>query len=513
MMKRVFSFKLLHNCSLTTQARKPHLLRILFVTSEAYPLVKTGGLADVSGSLPKALSALGQDVRILIPGYPSVIHKLVNLHHVANLEGLPIIANAELLAGNMPDSGVQVLVINSPSLYQREGGPYVAPDGKDWEDNPLRFGILSKVAAILSSSDSPIKNWIPEIVHCNDWQSGLTPAYMHYMRAYRTDIHHAKSVISIHNLAFQGCFSPEWVAHLGLPQSSYSMHGLEYYGQISFLKAGVFYADMLCTVSETYAKEIQTPAFGFGMQGLLASRAHEIKGILNGIDTEEWNPAADPHLSASFDAKKLVGKQAVKQSLQKQLGLEKDPKIPLLGVVSRLTHQKGLDMLLDEAEPVLRLGCQIALLGSGEAQLESGFKLLEKLYPKQVSINIGYNEPLSHQIMAGADIFIMPSRFEPCGLNQMYGLRYGTPSIVTNTGGLADSITNTDEVSLKNNTATGFIMTESTPEALKASLEYALKCYANSPLWHRIQRNGMRKDLSWEKSAQAYMGVYQQLLA
>lgn len=486
-------------------------MRILFVSSEAYPLIKTGGLADVSGSLPAALRTLGADVRLLIPGYPTVLQKLVDPHRIATIEGLPLIGNAELVMGEMPGTRVPVIAISAPSLYERAGGPYVDESGKDWADNPLRFGILSKVAAILSTSQSPLQQWIPDVVHCNDWQSGLSPAFMHYMGAPGTQTQRAKTVLGIHNLAFQGCFSPEWVGMLGLPPESYQIDGVEYYGQLSFLKAGIYYSDSITTVSPTYAKEIQTEAFGFGLQGLLGTRSHNIHGILNGIETQEWDPANDPHLAKPYDAKRLAGKKAVKTALQTQLGLYADPAAPLLGVVSRLTHQKGLDTFLSIAEPLLHKGCQIALLGGGEASLEQGFRQLSQQYPLQVSTNIGYNEPLSHQIMAGADIFIMPSRFEPCGLNQMYGLRYGTPPVVTRTGGLADSIVDTNETTLQASEATGFVLESADPQQLLAKIQQALGYLQDDKTWKKIQRNGMRKDLGWNQSARAYMAIYQGL--
>lgn len=482
-------------------------MRILFVSSEAYPLIKTGGLADVSGSLPAALRALGADVRLLIPGYPAVLQKLVDPRRVATVEGLPVIGSIDLVEGEMPGTRVPVLAISAPSLYERAGGPYVDESGLDWADNPLRFGILSKVAAILSTPSSPLKQWLPDLVHCNDWQSGLTPAFMHYMGAQR-----AKSVLGIHNLAFQGNFSAEWVGMLGLPPQSFDIHGVEYYGQLSFLKAGIYYSDSLTTVSPTYAKEIQTEAFGFGLQGLLSTRGHEIHGILNGIETQEWDPASDPHLVKHYDAKRLAGKSAVKTALQKQLGLYPDAAAPLLGVVSRLTYQKGLDTFLSITEPLLHKGCQIALLGGGEASLEQGFRMLSQQYPLQVSTNIGYNEALSHQIMAGADIFIMPSRFEPCGLNQMYGLRYGTPPLVTRTGGLADSVTDTNEATIKAGTANGFMIESTDPEQLLTKIQQAIGYLQDAKLWRRLQRNGMGQDLGWGQSARAYMAIYEQLI-
>ncbi|CAG0969770.1 starch synthase [Methylophilaceae bacterium] len=482
-------------------------VRILFVTSEAYPLIKTGGLADVSGSLPAALRGLGADIRILIPGYQQVIDKLPDARPVAHIDNLPLIGAVTLMLAEMPDTGVPVYIIHCPSLYQRAGGPYLDASGRDWEDNPLRFGILSRVAAILSCRNSPLSDWIPDILHCNDWQSGLAPAYLHYM----PDTH-ARSMISLHNLAFQGCYPAHWVERLWLPTESYQMHGLEYHHQLSFLKAGIYYADSITTVSPTYAREIQTSQYGFGLEGLLASRAHEIHGILNGIETQEWNPATDPYLVTQYDDRHLDNKNAVKNALQSQLGLSVNTETPLLGVVSRLTHQKGLDMFLSVAETVLQQGCQIALLGGGEAVLEQGFKALALLYPNQVSVNIGYNEPLSHQIMAGVDIFIMPSRFEPCGLNQMYGLRYGTPPVVTPTGGLADSVVDTNAETLRNGTATGFVMDAPAPGALLSSIEHALAYYRNQKSWRKIQRNGMRLDLGWAHSAQAYIALYQQLM-
>ncbi|HEY8118831.1 MAG TPA: glycogen synthase GlgA [Methylophilaceae bacterium] len=482
-------------------------MRILFVSSEAYPLIKTGGLADVSGSLPAALGHIGGDVRILIPGYSTVLEKLKNCQPVATIGQLPFVSSVELMMGEMPDTGVAVLAIRCPSLYERSGGPYIDASGRDWEDNPLRFGILSRVASILSCSNSPLPNWIPDVVHCNDWQSGLAPAYMHYMEAGC-----AKSVLGIHNLAFQGNYPHEWVARLGLPPESYQMHGVEYHNQLSFLKAGIYYSDSLTTVSPTYAKEIQTKEYGFGLEGLLADRGHEIHGILNGIQIEEWNPATDPHLVATYDAENLAGKKLVKKALQSNLGLSHDPLAPLLGVVSRLTHQKGLDIFLQVAEPLLQQGCQIALLGGGETLLEDGFKQLAQQYPTQVSVTVGYNEPLSHQIMAGADIFIMPSRFEPCGLNQMYGLRYGTPPIVTYTGGLADSVQDSNPESLKDGTATGFVIDSPDAILLMEGIQRALAYYLEPKTWRKIQRNGMLSDLSWDHSASVYMSVYKSLV-
>lgn len=482
-------------------------MRILFVTSEAYPLIKTGGLADVSGSLPAALQGLGADIRILLPGYPQVLEKAGNLQHLARFDHLPLIGSANLLIGTMPDTDVPVMVVDAPALYHRAGGPYADASGREWEDNALRFGILSRIAALLACSDTPVADWRPDIVHCNDWQSGLTPAYMHHM----PNASPAKSIISVHNLAFQGCFPAGWVERLWLPAESYQIHGVEYHHQLSFLKAGLYYADAISTVSPTYAREIRTTEFGFGMEGLLASRQHDLQGILNGIDIQEWNPATDPYLAKNYDANQLQGKKEVKAALQAQLGLKESAEAPLLGIVSRLTHQKGLDMFLSIAERVVQSGCQIALLGSGEHHMEQAYSHLAHTYPEQISVTIGYNEPLSHQIMAGADIFIMPSRFEPCGLNQMYGLRYGTPPVVTHTGGLADSVTDTHEETLHTGMANGFVMPATDAIQLLLTIERALHYYHDGDVWAQIQRNGMALDLGWRHSAQAYMELYQRV--
>ncbi len=483
-------------------------MKVLFVSSEVFPLIKTGGLADVSGSLPNALQRLGVDIRILMPGYPSVLNQLENLQPVGALHYLPHIDNAELLLGTIKETGVKVIVIKSPSLYERAGGPYADQNGLDWQDNPVRFGVLSKVAAVLASKHSPFSDWQPDIVHCNDWQTGLAPAYMKL-----TEHSTAKSVISLHNMAFQGCYSPSWVAPLGLPSAGFSIEGFEYHGQLSFLKAGIFYADAITTVSPRYAKEIQTAAFGFGMEGLLSKRSDEIKGILNGIETEEWNPEHDKYLISNYSSQNLDGKHEVKAALQKQLGLQIDADAPLLGVVSRLTHQKGLDMMVPHLQSLIDQGCQFALLGGGELGLEASFQNIAVHNPGRASVTIGYNEPLSHQIMAGSDMFIMPSRFEPCGLNQLYGLAYGTPPIVNATGGLADSVVDSNHAHIENRTANGFVMVEASADGLIACIRRAIEMYRHDKAtWLQIQQTGMSQNLSWDKSAQEYFAVYQGLL-
>ncbi len=482
-------------------------MKVLFVSSEVFPLIKTGGLADVSGSLPSALQHLEVDIRILMPGYPAVLNQLKDLEIIATVHNIPVIGYTDILMGTISETQIKVMVIKSASLYERDGGPYADTNGQEWPDNALRFGVLSKVAAILAGTQSPLTEWQPDIVHCNDWQTGLTPAYMKLLE--KTE---AKSIISLHNMAFQGCFPAEWVTILGLPAASFTMEGFEYYGQLSYLKAGIYYADEISTVSPSYAKEIQTTEFGFGLEGLLKTRGNEIKGILNGIETEEWNPETDPHLVKTYSATKIAGKKQVKQALQKKLGLHLDANAPLLGVVSRLTHQKGLDMLLPNMQYLLDSGCQLALLGNGETALEAAFEAIATQNPGRVSVTIGYNEPLSHQVMAGCDMFIMPSRFEPCGLNQLYGLAYGTPPIVNATGGLADSVIDSNETNIKAKKANGFVMEETSAEALLACITRALDLFENNAkTWRKIQKNGMSQNLSWDKSAMEYLNLYLEL--
>lgn len=483
-------------------------MKVLFVSSEVFPLIKTGGLADVSGSLPNALQGLGVDIRILVPGYPAVLENIGALKTVAELDHLPHIGDATLLEGVIQDTQVKVWVIKAPSLYERDGGPYADKTGLEWGDNPIRFGVLSKVAAILASEKTPIKSWLPDIVHCNDWQTGLAPAYMSL-----TEHSNAKSIISLHNMAFQGCYSPNWVESLGLPSSGFSIEGFEYHGQLSFLKAAIFYADAISTVSPRYAKEIQTAAFGFGLEGLLSKRGDEIKGILNGIETEEWNPATDKYLSHTYNSENLQGKLQVKLALQRDSGLDIDANAPLLGVVSRLTHQKGLDMLVPHLQFLINQGCQFVLLGGGELAMEKAFEEIASRNPGRASVTIGYNEPLSHQIMAGSDIFVMPSRFEPCGLNQLYGLAYGTPPVVNATGGLADSVIDSNPAHLKDKTANGFVMVEASAEGLVACILRAVNMFNHDKkTWLQIQMSGMQQNLSWDKSAQEYLALYKTLL-
>ena len=479
--------------------------KVLFATSEVAPLIKTGGLADVSGALPAALRAIGLDVRVLVPGYNQVMSQLAQYEVAATFDGLLLgFPPARLLSSNMPN-GVPVFVLDCPGFYQRVGGPYQDTSGHDWVDNALRFGLLSKVAAVLGSSASPL-SWHPDLVHCNDWQTALTPAYLHFAQ------NAAPSVISIHNLAFQGIFPVSTLEQLNLPPACFSINGVEYYGNLSFLKAGLFYADHITTVSPNYAKEIQTKALGFGMQGLLATRRGDLTGILNGIDMREWDPASDRHLVQTYSSGNMTGKTANKEALQSKLGLNLKPDEPLLGVVSRFTQQKGLDLLLEIAPLLTQLPVQLAMLGSGDAAMQKSARELSQLYPGKIGAVIGFDEGLSHLIEAGADMFVMPSRFEPCGLNQLYSQRYGTPPIVHSTGGLADSVVDCTPATLKRGTASGFVFSDMTAEDLLEAIQRAVDLYHDQLNWKTLCKICMGKDFSWENSARVYREVYLKVL-
>ena len=490
--------------------RSSQQLRVLFITSEVYPLCKTGGLGDVSAALPAALRTLQTDVRLLLPGYPQVLAGVKYKSKVAEFNELPQFPPTTLLSARLSLSkseNIPVFVIDCPGLFRREGGPYRDMLGRDWPDNALRFGLLSKIGAILASDASPIA-WRPHIAHCNDWQSGLTPAYLHFYEGKK-----AVTVMTIHNLAFQGIFPPGSVVQLGLPANSFDMNGVEYYSNLSFLKAGLYYADHITTVSPNYAQEIQTEPLGFGLQGLLATRSQHLTGIINGIATNEWDPVTDRHLVKNYSNKKLSDKAANKSALQQQMGLAVDAGIPLFGVVSRLSHQKGIDMLIQIMPQLIKIPAQLVVLGSDHAELEHQLSTLAQTYPDAIAVRIGFNEALSHLIEAGADCFLMPSRFEPCGLNQMYSQRYGTPPVVHATGGLLDTVVDCTPTTLADGSASGFLFYPMTADNLLSTIKRATLAYHNKKTWQRLQKNGMAKDFSWQASATAYQEIYYSLHA
>ncbi len=491
-------------------ASQPALPAVLFATSEVAPLVKTGGLADVSASLPVALTALGADLRLLLPGYPAITAGLSERCEVGQFEPEAGLPRATLLSGRI-EGGLRCLVVDCQSLYGREGNPYVDGVGADWSDNPLRFGLLSRVAALLCGPASPLA-WRPDVLHCNDWQTGLAPAYLSFARAAAAPgTRKTATVFTVHNLAFAGAFDPVVLPELGLPAESYGMHGVEFHGRLSFLKAGLYYADCLTTVSPTYALEIQREPLGFGFQGLLAGRADRLHGILNGIDVQAWDPASDPHLAARFNAGSLPARAANRRAVQQRFGLEPDDDAMLFGVVSRFTEQKGIDLILD-AWPALagRHRLQLAMLGSGDRQLTRRAEDCMRRHPGRVGFIDGFDEPLSHRVEGGCDAFLMPSRFEPCGLNQMYSQRYGAPPVVRSTGGLADSVDDDDPAAGR--PGTGFVFEGDTPGTLAAAVERAHTAWQDRPRWRALQVAGMQRDFGWQASARAYARVYREAI-
>lgn len=477
------------------------MLRVLFATSEAHPLVKTGGLADVGASLPRALKNIGVDITIILPAYASVLEK-------PEVQSAKVIAKVTvnghdiyLRQTRLPGTRVKVLLVDSSVFSERGGNPYCGYDGNDWRDNHWRFFYFCKVIELVSTNQAHL-NWQPDVVHCNDWQTGLVPALL---QSYPD---RPATLFTIHNLAYRGLF-PEWAfRELPLPSSWWSHHELEFYNEFSFIKGGLVHADKISTVSPSYAKEIQTSEFGCGLEGLLQARHEDLVGILNGIDTDEWNPNKDAHLVATYHRRTLVAKRENKRYLQKLMTLPEGDEIPVMGFVGRLVEQKGVDIVLAAAATLLQKGCQLVFLGSGAEHYEVALTALAKKYPQQVSVTIGYSEALAHQIEAGVDIFLMPSLFEPCGLNQMYSLRYGTLPIVHDVGGLRDTVS--DEA-LGHEKPNGFIFTEPTTESFLDAVDRTLRVFKNPIKWRSLQHNAMALDLSWQVSAKEYLRLYESI--
>jgi starch synthase len=483
--------------------------RILMVTSEAYPLAKTGGLADVLGALPNALREIGADVRILLPGYESVLDALREKQVVATPGELCGVPNIRLIAGTTPDTGLPVWVVDCPSLYLRAGSPYQDASGEDWPDNWLRFGVLGHVAAWCASADRGL-GWQPEIVHGHDWQAGIAPLLLRQGNG-AARVH---TVFTVHNAAFQGNFDLDVGTRLAVPQHRLRAEGVEFYGKLSFLKAGILFSDRLTTVSPRYAREICTPEFGCGMEGLYASRNGELVGILNGIDTATWDPARDAHLAAPFGIEGHAGKRHNKARLQQEFRLTEAPRHPLLAYVARLTTQKMADAVLDRLPAMLNrhADLQCVVLGRGERVFEEGFRRLAPHLPGRLGVHIGYSEPLAHRIQAGADVFVHGARFEPCGLTQMHAMRYGTVPVVRAVGGLAETVTDIDDRAA-GRPPTGFVFADATAEALEAAVDRCLQVYREAPdTWRALQANGMRFDSGWGRSARAYLDLYRSVL-
>jgi starch synthase len=473
-------------------------LQVLAVTSEFYPLIKTGGLADVAGALPGALAEEDVTVTTLLPGYPAVLAALTSgepVQTIADLFGGP----AQLLAGRA--GGTRIITIDAPHLFGRPGNPYVDAAGLDWPDNAQRFAALSRVGADIARGLIP--GWQPDVVHGHDWQAGLTPAYLRF-----TEGPPAPFVMTIHNLAFGGRFPTGLLPSLGLPWASYSLDGVEYYGGIGTLKAGVRLADRVTTVSPTYAREICRPEGGFGMDGLLRSRGATLRGILNGIDTTVWNPGRDPALPETFTRKSLEQRPANKEALCKRFGLK--PDALLFGVVSRLTTQKGLDLLPASLPTLNRLGATIVILGAGQPELEQAIGAAAR--PGEMGLFLGYDEALAHLIYAGADALLIPSRFEPCGLTQLCAMRYGCLPVVTRVGGLADTVIDANEAALAAEVATGFQMPAADTASLDLALERVAAVWQDREAWERMQRNAMKAEVGWARSAAQYAALYRELV-
>ena len=476
-------------------------VRVLSVTSEIYPVVKTGGLADVTGALPGALAHEGVELRSLVPGYPAVmraLHKAAPVLTLPDLFGGP----ARLLAGTA--SGLALYALDAPHLYDRLGSPYAGPDGADWPDNLARFAALSQVGAMLGRGEG---GWAPDVVHAHDWQAALAPAYLHFGGGTRP-----ATVTTVHNLAFQGRFPADMFGTLGLPDAAWSIDGLEFYGGIGTLKAGLLLSDAITTVSPTYAAEITTPEGGMGLDGLLRSRAADLRGILNGLDTGVWDPAADPHIAAQYSVARLRRRPRNKAALQATAGLAPDPSALLFGVVSRLTEQKGMDLLLAAVPALLSHGAQLVVLGSGDAWLERGLAAAAAAHPGRVAAVIGFDESLAHAVQTGADAVLVPSRFEPCGLVQMSALRYGAVPVVARVGGLSDTLIDANPAGLAAGVATGLTFSPAALPALEGALARAAALWARPTEWAQMQRNAMRSEVGWAGPAREYAALYKQVV-
>lgn len=476
---------------------------ILYLCSEVFPLIKTGGLADVAASLPAALIKQSHDVRILLPAYKGTLNNTAKGKLVAQSKYYNQQVN--IIETRLPGSRIIIWLVDCPALFDRPGGPYTDLHNEVWHDNALRFATFCKVAVDISLNRLNL-NWKTDIVHCNDWQTGLVPALL--------SLHKKRpaSIFTIHNLAYQGLFNEETYTDLQLPAELWNMHGLEFYGQLSFIKGGLTYADKITTVSPTYAQEILHPDYGCGLNELLQHRQTDLSGILNGIDNKYWNPGTDKHLFQKYNRRTLDKKYLNKTELQKQLSLPINKSIPMLGMVSRLVEQKGLDIILHSMKTLCQMPLQVIILGTGETHYELQLCQWAEKHPDRVKVIPGYDESLAHKIEAACDMYLMPSTFEPCGLNQLYSLCYGTLPIVTPVGGLVDSVVNTNEASIKDKTANGFVMEDKTSLALIESIQHALLLYFQPDAWRQLQLTAMSGDYSWKSSALKYSQLYAEVL-
>ena len=476
-------------------------MQLLSVASEIYPLIKTGGLADVTGALPAALAGEGVASRTLVPGYPAVIARIGKAKVVRRYEALFGVP-ATVLAARV--EGLDLLVLDAPDFFAREGGPYGDHAGNDWGDNWRRFAALSRVGADIAADG--LKGWRPDVVHVHDWQAALTAAYMRFGPA-----HAVPKIVTIHNLAFQGRYGADVFGQLGLPPEAWGMDGVEYYGGVGYLKAGLVSADAITTVSPTYAEEIRSPMHGMGLDGLINGRVDRLHGILNGVDTAIWNPADDPLIPKAFSGRALAGRGANRRALEQQFGLDADDALIFI-IVSRLTWQKGMDLMVDALDHLVGLGAKLALLGSGDHPLEGAFLGAADRHRGRIGVRIGYDEPMSHLMQAGGDAILIPSRFEPCGLTQLYALRYGCLPVVARVGGLADTVIDANAAAVAAGAATGLVFAPSDPLALHGAIARTVRLHGDRPVWQAMQRAAMRADVSWGQSAARYAALYRSLL-
>ena len=484
------------------------MMRVLHVCTEIYPLLKTGGLADVAGALPAAQVRAGCDARVLVPGFPALRAGILDQKLVAELApafGAPAI---RLYCGVLPDSGILAYVIDAPELYDRPGNPYSDAAHRAYPDNYRRFALLGWMAARVAQGLDAF--WRPQVVHGHDWHAGLAPAYL---KAAQQAAGHqlAGSVMTIHNLAYQGNFPREVFGELDLPAHFFDVNGIEFHGQCSFLKAGLFYADKLTTVSPTYAQEIQGSEQGCGLEGLLHARVRDLSGILNGVDADVWNPATDALIAAPYDSRSAAGKLKCKTALQQEAGLAIGNEGPLFCVVSRLSEQKGLHLVLAALPQIVQRGGQIMLLGSGDAALESAFSAAAAAHPQAVAVKIGYDEQLAHRMIAASDVILVPSRYEPCGLTQLYGLKYGTLPLVRKVGGLADTVVDCSLENMADGLATGFVFDRFDAAGISAALRRAFALYQRKADWKQVQKRGMQQQFGWDAAAAQFTMLYQQI--
>ena len=482
-------------------------MKILHVAAEIFPLVKTGGLADVVGALPQALIAAGGQVRLLLPGLPAIVQGVKLQKVVCTIGAIFGAGQVTLRLGKMVDSGVEAYIVDAPYLYKRPGSPYQAQDGSEWSDNVQRFALLGWVAAHLAAGEFDAA-WTPDVLHAHDWHAAMACAYVSCR-----PVTSAATIFTVHNLAYQGVFPVDDFHLLHLPSRLMVPGGLEYHGQFSFMKAGLKYAHRVTTVSPNYAREIASSEFGCGLDGVIRARGAHVSGILNGVDGAVWNPETDALITASYSASVLDGKARCKEALQIEMGLKVDPYAPVFAVVSRLTSQKGLDLLLSALPALMEdsrcADAQLVIQGTGEPSLEAAFASAAKLHPGRVSVRLGYDEPQAHRVIAGADAMLVPSRFEPCGLTQLYALRYGTVPVVRKVGGLADTVVDATPDALRADAATGFMFGPATPTALGQVLVHAVQQYRNPDIWHHLMLRGMAQNFSWSAAATQYLALYQ----